>query len=84
MSSDSIKFWGLSTCIHCKKAKQFLDDCGVAYDLTYVDKLEGDERKQTIEEIKKHNSALSFPTILVGDTVVVGFNEADLKAALKR
>lgn len=83
MPNDFIKFWGLTTCIHCKKAKQFLDDCGVSYDLTYVDKLEGEERKQTIEEVKKHNSALSFPTILVGDTVVVGFNEADLKAALK-
>lgn len=82
MPNNSIKFWGLSTCIHCKKAKQYLDDLGLAYELTYVDKLEGDERKQTVDEIKKLNASLSFPTILIGETVVVGFNEADMKKAL--
>jgi len=84
MANNSIKFWGLSTCIHCKKAKQYLDDLGLTYDLTYVDKLEGDERKKTVDEIKKHNASLSFPTILIGDTVVVGFNEADMKKALDK
>lgn len=84
MPNPAIKFWGLTTCIHCKKAKQYLDDCGLSYDLTYVDKLEGDERKKAVDEIKKHNASLSFPTILVGETVVVGFNEADLKKALGR
>ncbi len=84
MSNTAIKFWGLSTCIHCKKAKQYLDDCGVSYDLTYVDKLEGDARRQAVDEIRKHNAALSFPTILIGDTVVVGYNEEDLKKALGR
>ncbi|EPR44795.1 glutaredoxin [Desulfovibrio sp. X2] len=82
MPSTKIKFWGLSTCIHCEKAKRFLDDHGYAYDLTYVDRLTGDERTQTIAEIKKHNASLSFPTILVGDKVVVGFNESELKTVL--
>ncbi|WP_029895434.1 glutaredoxin family protein [Desulfohalovibrio reitneri] len=80
-----IKFWGLSTCIHCKKAKEFLDERDVNYDLTYVDRLSGDERQQCIDEIKKHNKALSFPTIVFddGETVVVGFNSEELESALE-
>jgi glutaredoxin len=47
-----------------------------------VDKLEGDERKQTIEAVKKHNPAVSFPTIVIGDDVVVGFNKDKIDKAL--
>ena len=78
----SVKFYGLSTCIHCKKAKEFLDNCGIDYEHTLVDTLEGDEKKDCIEIVKQLNPRLSFPTICIGDKVVVGFDEKELKEAL--
>ncbi|GAB7078506.1 glutaredoxin family protein [Megalodesulfovibrio paquesii] len=79
-----VMLYALSTCIHCKNAKKFLEDNGVEYDFIYVDKLEGDERKATIELIKAHNAACSFPTILLddGQRVIIGFKRDELKEAL--
>lgn len=82
MSKD-VKVYALSTCIHCKNAKKYLDECGVKYDCTFVDQLEGDERRETIEQIKGHNPAVSFPTIVIGDSVVVGFNKDKINKALE-
>lgn len=82
MPNGSIKVYALSTCIHCKKAKEFLDANNIEYDCTYVDRLTGDERTETVNMIKKLNPSLSFPTIVIGERVVVGFNEDDLKEAL--
>jgi glutaredoxin-like protein NrdH len=79
----SIKFYGLSTCIHCKKARQLLEDCDADFECTYVDKLTGQERTDSIEEIKRHNPGLSFPTIIFeNDNVVVGYDEEKIKKAL--
>jgi glutaredoxin len=47
-----------------------------------VDKLEGDERKAIIEDVKKFNPRCSFPTIIIGDTVIVGYKEKEIKEAL--
>lgn len=78
-----VTLYALSTCIHCKKAKEYLDSNNIAYDCTFVDKLDGDERAKAVSEVKKINPSLSFPTILVDDKVLVGFNKGELKEALE-
>lgn len=80
--SEAVKIYTLSTCGHCKAAKKFLTDHGIAYSCKDVDILTGEERTKTIEEVKKYNPACSFPTILIGDKVIVGFNELALREAL--
>ncbi len=80
--SETVKLYTLSTCSHCKSAKKFLNDHDVSYTYKDVDLVNGDERKQTIEEVKKYNPACSFPTILIGGRVIVGFNEAAIREAL--
>jgi glutaredoxin-like protein NrdH len=77
-----IKMYALSTCIHCKNAKKFLDDCKVRYEFEDVDLLKGDERNKVMEEVRKINAACSFPTIVVGGRVIVGFKEEELREAL--
>jgi len=79
---EPVKIYTLSTCGHCKSAKNFLADHGIAYTCTDVDLLSGDERKETIEDVKKYNPACSFPTILIGKKVIVGFNESAIREAL--
>jgi len=82
MSSKSVKVYALTTCIHCKNCKAYLDERNQVYECVFVDTLTGDERKATIEAIKKINPALSFPTVLIGETVVVGFDKQGIDSAL--
>ena len=58
-----VKMYSLSTCSHCRATKKFLGECGVKYEFTDVDLLDGDERKAILEDIKKFNPRCSFPTI---------------------
>jgi len=82
MSDKSVKVYALSTCSHCKSTKKFLDDCTVVYDVVEVDLLEGNHRKEILEDVKKFNPKCSFPTIIIGEKVIVGYKEEEIKEAL--
>ena len=82
MSVQDVKMYTLSTCSHCKATKKFLSECNVEYEFFDVDLLEGDERKAILEDVKKLNPRCSFPTIKIGDKVIVGYKENELKEAL--
>jgi len=81
--ADKVKLYALSTCGHCKKTKELLQNKGVDYDCTEVDQLEGQERQEAIEEVKQYNPSLSFPTLVVGDKCVVGYKKEEIEEALK-
>ena len=83
MKQCDIKLYALSTCIHCKNTKEFLNECGVDYDCIEVDKLDKEERTAILEEIKKLNPSCSFPTLIVGDKIIVGFRKDEIAEALK-
>ena len=82
MSEKPIKLYSLSTCSHCKSTKKLLNDCTVLYEFVDVDLLEGEERKAILEDVRKFNPKCSFPTIIIGDKVIVGFKEEEIKEAL--
>jgi glutaredoxin len=83
MAHPPVKMYTLSTCRHCKAAKQLLRDCGVAFEYTDVDLLDGAEREAALAEVRRHNPECSFPTILIGDEVIVGNDEAAIRRALR-
>jgi len=78
-----IKIYTLSTCSHCKAAKKFLNDCGASYDCIELDLLAGEERVDRLNEVLKLNPQASFPTILIGDEVIVGFQVQRIKEVLE-
>jgi glutaredoxin-like protein NrdH len=80
--NDKVFIYTLSTCGHCKRTKQFLDENNIGYDYVDVDQCQGQERQDMIEEVKKHNPRTTFPTIVIGDNVIVGFREQDIRDAL--
>jgi glutaredoxin len=79
---EPVKIFSLSTCSHCRSTKKMLADCTVQYDFVDVDLLEGEERKAILADVKKFNPKCSFPTIIIGSTVIVGFKEKEIKEAL--
>lgn len=74
--------YALSTCGHCRSAKKLLDAKDVEYDFVDVDLLPRDELKTTLDEVRKVNPQAAFPTILIGDKVIVGYRESDILEAL--
>jgi glutaredoxin-like protein NrdH len=82
MSQPEVKIFSLSTCSHCKATKKFLGECTIKYEFINVDQLQGDERKAIIADVKKFNPRCSFPTIIIGEKVIVGFKEKEIKEAL--
>jgi len=81
-NQPNVKLYALSTCSHCKATKKFLNDCEIRYGVTEVDLLEGEERQAILEDVRKFNPRCSFPTIIIGDKVIVGYREDDIKEAL--
>lgn len=77
-----IIFYGLSTCIHCKRVHAFLDDLSVHYETHFVDLATGEERADLLRKVQKLNPRLSFPTVLIGSTVIVGEDYDGLRTAL--
>jgi len=82
MSSQPVKIFSLSTCSHCKATKKFLGECTIKYEFVDVDLLKGEERAAVLEDVKKFNPKCSFPTIIIGEKVIVGYKENEIKEAL--
>lgn len=82
MSDTPVKMYTLSTCSHCKAVKRFLDSCTITYDFTDVDTLGGEERAAVLKDLRALNPKCSVPTILIGEKVIVGFDEDAIKEAL--
>ena len=83
-NSHTLLFYGLSTCIHCRHTREFLEAEHIPFDLVYVDKLEGADRDKAVEQVRKYNPRISFPTLVVdgGKDVIVGFQPEAIKEAV--
>jgi len=78
----NVRMYTLSTCGHCKATKRLLDECNVAYEFEDVDLLEGEERAAILEDVRKWNPNCSFPTIIIGERVIIGYKEDEIREAL--
>lgn len=77
-----VKIFTLSTCSHCKAAKKFLNENGITFEFIDVDQVQGTQRENILKEVVKYNPQRSFPTIIIGDKIIVGFKEDDIRKAL--
>jgi len=80
--ATKVKIYTLSTCSHCKAAKKFLNENNIIFDATDVDLLQGTDRETVLNEVVQYNPQRSFPTIIIGDKIIIGFKESDIKEAL--
>lgn len=71
-----IHLYALSTCPYCRMTRRYLDENGVTYEITEVDLLEGDDKQAAIDAVKQLSGGTSFPVIVAGDEVIVGFNKS--------
>ncbi len=83
--NQKICLYGLSTCVHCQHAKEYLEEKGCKPECIFVDKLSGDERAAIVAKVRELNPRLSFPVIDVNDglCVIVGFEKEQIDEAMK-
>lgn len=77
-----IHLYALSTCPYCRMTKRYLDDHGITYQITEVDKLDGDEKSAAVERVKELSGGTSFPVLVADDEVIVGFNKSKMARIL--
>ena len=54
------------------------------FDYVYVDLLQGQEREEAITQVRKWNSSVSFPTVVIDDSqCLVGYKPDKLKEVLE-
>lgn len=74
-----VRIYALSTCVYCKKTKEFMKKNGVDFECIDVDLLEGGEKEKVKEEVRKLCRGCGYPVICVGDEVTSGYDEEKLK-----
>lgn len=82
MDQPTVFLYALSTCGHCRNTKRLLDEKGVEYDFIDVDLLPKDDLNKVLDDVRKLNPSTSFPTIKIGDKIIVGYQEAAILEAL--
>jgi glutaredoxin len=78
----AVKLYALSTCPYCRMTRRYLDESDVEYELTEVDLLEGKEKDDAVAEVRRISGGTSFPVVVIGDEVIVGFNKVRIKELL--
>lgn len=78
----NVHLYALSTCPYCRMTRKYLDEHEVQYELTEVDLLEGAEKDEAVAEVKRVSGGTSFPVLVAGDEVVVGFNKGRITQVL--
>ena len=82
---NRVQFYGLSTCIWCRKARALLEEIGASFDYAYVDLLVGSERDAALAELARLGRGETFPTLVIdGDTCIVGFRPDEIRKAFGR
>ncbi|MBI5250101.1 MAG: glutaredoxin family protein [Desulfomonile tiedjei] len=77
-----IKIYSISTCKHCRCAKNLLIQRGARFECQDLDLADKDKVASIMEEVRRLNSKCSFPTIVIGEKVIIGYREDLIEEAL--
>jgi len=75
--------YALSTCVWCRRTKNFLKTNEVEYEYIDVDLSSSDDKQKIIQDILKRGVRLSYPIIIIDDEIIIqGFRTDEIKEAL--
>lgn len=84
MTQKKIIVYSLSTCIHCRDTVRYIADKGLKPSFFDVDLLEIEQRKKVLADLKDVNPQQTFPTTVIGEKVIIGFEPEEIEEALKK
>ena len=77
MSDKKVIIYSTPTCVYCKAAKEFLTSRNVAFE-DYNVAEDAEKRSEMVEK----SGQMGVPVIVVGDDMLVGFNQSKLTELL--
>jgi glutaredoxin 3 len=77
MTDKSITIYSTPTCPYCKRAKAYLTE----KEIEFTDYDVASDKEKAKEMIEK-SGQMGVPVIYVGDTLIIGFNQAKIDEAL--
>jgi len=80
----SVMLYTLSTCPFCKMAKKFFESRDISYNFVDVDLLPEEEKERTVAKVQEISGRRAFPVIVIGNEVIVGYDELRIKEALEK
>ena len=83
MEQIPVWLYSLSTCSMCKELKQLLSKNKIQYETIDMDRLDKQEQSEILDLLKSYNPKMSFPTLVAGDEVIVGFNREKINTVIK-
>ncbi|HOQ67807.1 MAG TPA: glutaredoxin family protein [Candidatus Atribacteria bacterium] len=78
-----VMLYTLSTCPFCKMAKEYFENHHIPYRFVDVDLLEPEEREKTVAKVQEISGRRAFPVIVIGNQVIVGYDEVGIGEALQ-
>jgi len=75
--NQKVTVYSTPTCTYCQKTKAFLKENNIDYDEINVA-----EDEAAREEMIEKTGQMGVPVIIVGDTMIIGFDKDALKKAL--
>jgi glutaredoxin-like protein NrdH len=83
-NKHKVRMYALSTCIWCKRTKQFLKDNEVEYEYVDVDLAEREDYDKIREEILSKGGSLAFPVLIIDNSKLInGYRVEEIKEALE-
>lgn len=82
MTTKKVILYSLSTCAYCQAIKKMLNDLNISFQCVQADDLVAEERKKALKDLRKVNPKCSFPTVVVGDATIVGYQVQEIKEKL--
>ena len=83
--SDKPIMYALTTCLHCKNTKKFLEENNFEVTVIHLDDYCDAQRSDLMEKVRKYNPRGTFPVVLMPNgKVIVGFRKLLLEEAMKK
>ena len=83
--SDKPIMYALTTCLHCKNTKKFLEENHYDVTVIHLDDYCDAQRAELMEKVRKYNPRGTFPVVLMPNgKVIVGFRKMLLEEAMKK
>lgn len=83
-NKHKVRLYALSTCIWCRRTKQFLKDNDIEYEYVDVDLASKENKDEIRKIIQNRGGSLAFPVTIIDDKKLInGYRVDDLREALE-
>ena len=77
-----VKMYTLSTCLWCKRTKNFFKERKIPFECVDYDKVDEIEQEHIMAEMRENGGGGSFPFVYIGGNVVQGYEPDEFERLL--